>query len=149
MFITVPRLFAWFMLSVAVLGIVRPMSAQERAHHASGVAQFAANQSDFTGSGHATHLGLYTEVGNVSFAPTGTPGVFAVSGWSHYISASGDELHADITGAVDMTTGAIFGTATYVGGTGRFATASGSSQLVGQMLGGGALTITAHGSILY
>ena len=54
-----------------------------------------------------------------------------------------------ITGTVDMGTGAIAATATYAGGTGRFADASGASALTGQMLGGGALTISGVGSISY
>ena len=142
------RLFPLFALLTALALAGRGM-AQDRPLHAAGVAQFAANQSDFTGSGHATHLGHYSEVGTVAFAPTSAPGVFAVTGFSHYIAANGDRLDAALAGTIDMATGAIVATATYVGGTGRFAAATGASTLTGQLLGGGALTIVADGTIHY
>ena len=140
------------LLSALTLALVVPtLAAEVRAqalpHFASGVAQFAANQSDFTGSGHATRLGRYSEVGNVAFTPTATPFVFAVAGWTHYVAADGDELHATVAGTVDMSTGAIVATATYGGGTGRFANASGGAALTGSMLGGGALVIRAAGTL--
>jgi hypothetical protein len=143
------RLFTFVALTLATLSFADRAAAQSRPYHATGTAQFAANQSDFTGSGNATHLGRYTEVGNVAFTPTSTPGVLAVTGWAHYTAANGHQLFALIAGTVDMTTGAITATATYVGGTGNFTNASGSSALAGQMLGGGALAITADGSIGY
>jgi hypothetical protein len=142
------RCFTLFVLAITTLSFASA-SAQARPHLASGFGQFAANQSDFTGGGQATHLGRYTEIGNVTFAPTATPGVFSVSGWSHYTAANGDQLYAVISGTVDFGTGAITATATYVGATGRFANATGSSALLGQLLAGGALTITAVGSISY
>jgi hypothetical protein len=149
MFSSLARLFTAVALTIATVLFADPASAQARPYFAQGTAQFAANQSDFAGSGNATHLGRYTEVGNVTFTPTGTPGVLAVNGWAHYTAANGDVLYAVITGTVDMTTGAINGTATYSGGTGHFVNASGGSTLTGQMLGGGALTITAVGTISY
>jgi hypothetical protein len=149
MFRSFSRLVTLVVLATSTLSFAGHASAQARPHLASGFGQFAANQSDFTGGGHATHLGTYTEIGNVTFAPTPTPGVFLVDGWSHYTAADGDQLYAAISGTVDFGTGAITATATYVGGTGRFANASGSSALLGQLLAGGALTITAVGSISY
>jgi hypothetical protein len=149
MFSSLARLFTAVALTIATVLFAGHASAQSRPHFAQGTAQFAANQSDFTGSGTATHLGRYTEVGNVTFTPTSTPGLLAVSGWAHYTAANGDVLYAALSGTVDMTTGVINGTATYGGGTGHFVNASGSSTLTGQMLGGGALTITAVGSITY
>ena len=143
------RLFTFLALAVPTLLFVGHASAQTKAYHAHGTAQFAPNQSDFTGSGQATHLGNYTEVGHVTFTGTGTPGVLAVNGWAHYTAANGHVLCAAISGTVNQQTGAIQGTATYIGGTGNFANASGSSALTGQMLGGGALTISALGSISY
>ncbi|HZN37364.1 MAG TPA: hypothetical protein VFD82_01100 [Planctomycetota bacterium] len=143
------RLFTFLALAVPTLMFAGHASAQARPYHANGTAQFAPNQSDFTGSGNATHLGSYTEVGHVTFTGTGTPGVLAVNGWAHYTAANGHVLCAAISGTVNQQTGAIQGTATYIGGTGHFANASGSSALTGQMLGGGALTISALGSISY
>jgi hypothetical protein len=142
------RLLSALVLALAVPSLTAAATAQVLPYSANGVAQFAANQSDFTGSGHATHLGRYTETGQVVFTPTANPLVFAVSGSAHYVAANRDELHAAITGTVDMSTGAIVATATYVGGTGRFANASGASLLTGTMLGGGALTIRAAGTLV-
>jgi hypothetical protein len=149
MFRPLARLFTLLALAIPTLSFASPAPAQSTPHFATGFGQFAANQSDFTGGGQATHLGRYTEVGNVTFEATGTPGVFALSGWNHYTAANGDVLCAALTGTVDFRTGAISATATYVGGTGRFVNASGSSALTGQMLGGGALTVTGVGTISY
>lgn len=147
MFRLLIRLFSLLALALPTLSLASHAPAQSKPHFATGFGQFAANQSDFTGGGQATHLGRYTEAGNVTFAPTGTPGVFSVTGWTHYTAANGDQLYAVISGTVDFGSGAITATANYVGGTGRFVDASGSSALTGQMLGGGALTITAVGRI--
>jgi hypothetical protein len=149
MFDFLSRLVACLVLTITTLAFAGNTAAQSKPYRATGAAQFAANQSDFTGVGHATHLGNYTEVGNVAFAPTSTPGVLAVSGWSHYQAANGDLLFALLSGTIDMGTGAITATATYVGGTGRFTNSSGASALSGQMIGGGALTIAAIGSLSY
>jgi len=149
MFRSLTRLLSFLLLTTATLSFAGNAAAQSKPYQATGIAQFAANQSDFTGGGQATHLGKYTEVGHVVFTPTSTPGVFEVDGWSHYTAANGAELFAVLHGSVDMVTGAIIATATYVGGTGLFTHASGSSALAGQMLGGGALTIAAVGSISY
>ena len=143
------RLFTLFALAITALSFASHAPAQSRPHLANGVAQFAPNLSDFTGSGQATHLGNYTEIGHVTFTATGTPGIQTASGWAHYTAANGDRLCAVITGTVDFGTGAITATATYIGGTGRFANASGSSLLIGQLIGGGALTIRAVGNISF
>jgi len=92
------RLFTFLSLAVAMLMFAGHAPAQARAYHAHGSAQFAPNQSDFTGSGNATHLGNYTEVGHVTFTPTSTPGVLAVNGWAHYTAANGQVLCASISG---------------------------------------------------
>jgi hypothetical protein len=122
--------------------------AQSVPHKASGAAQFVS-PNDFIGSGNATHLGKYTEVGNVAFTPTSSPTVLAVDGWSNYTAANGDELHALLHGELDASTGVITVTVSYVGGTGRFLHATGSSNLAGQLLGGGAAVIAVHGNIQY
>jgi hypothetical protein len=122
--------------------------ADQRAYAAAGNAQFV-NNNDFVGSGHATHLGLYTEAGSVTFTPTTTPGVLNISGSVTYFAADGDELTASISGLLDEGTGAISGTLQYVGGTGRFVDVSGSSAIVAQLLGGGAVAASVRGSIDY
>jgi hypothetical protein len=122
--------------------------AQSRPFVAQGTAQFTT-ANDFVGFGHATHLGVYTEVGNVSFTPSQIPGVLDVDGWAHYTAANGDQLYASIHGTLDTTTGQVLATVTYVGGTGRFANATGWSHLDGQMLGGGAISVAVGGTVDY
>jgi hypothetical protein len=134
-------------LAIAVLALQIPATAHPVPYRSQGTAQFAG--TDFVGAGRATHLGRYTEVGTVAFAPTTDPDVLAVSGSIVYTAANGDELHATFAGELNQATGAIAATLTYVGGTGRFEDAAGSSGLTGQMLGGGAASVVVAGSIDY
>ena len=101
------RLFTAVVFTIAALLSAGRAPAQARPYFAQGTAQLAANQSDFTGSGTATHLGKYIEVGNVTFTATGTPGVLAVNGWAHYTAANGDVLCAVISGTVDLASGGV------------------------------------------
>lgn len=85
---------------------------------------------------HLAHLGLSTASAQetVTFTETGTSGVFATT----YTAANGDQLFttASVTGAlVPDQSGLIHfgGTETVTGGTGRFAGASGSFSLVGNV----------------
>lgn len=142
------RLITLLVVAVTTLASSRQASAQSVPYRATGAAQFVS-PTDFVGSGRATHLGIYTEVGSVAFAPTPNPDVLAVTGVSVYTAANGDELHATLNGELNTLTGVITVTVTYVGGTGRFASASGSSSLAGQMLGGGAASIAVAGRIDY
>ena len=132
----------------SALALTGAASAQSVPHHARGGAQFISD-NDFVGGGVATHLGRYSEVGRVTFAPTRIGHILAITGWATYTAANGDELRADISGLLDVTTGEITATLTYVGGTGRFVDASGSSVLVGQMLGGGAVQVAVLGNVEY
>ena len=129
------RLLLSLLVATVLLSFSSIAPAQAVPYRASGGAQFV-NQNDFVGTGHATHLGHYTETGNVSFTPTGNPVVLAVNGWAIYVAANGDQLHAVLSGELNTQTGAITATVRYVGGTGRFDDATGSSKLSGQMLGG-------------
>lgn len=123
-------------------------SAGERAMSSRGRAQFVS-PNDFIGSGQATHLGAYSEVGSAAFAPTPIPGVLALTGWSRYTAANGDQLHATLEGELNTLTGQAQVTIRYVGGTGRFVNASGTALLRGQMLPGGEISIAVEGSIEY
>jgi hypothetical protein len=136
------------MVAVSALALPDRASAQERPHFSRGTAQFVS-PNDFVGTGNATHLGQYSEVGYVTFSPTNDPNVVQIDGWAIYTAANGDELHAIVSGQLDGKTGAITATVTYVGGTGRFADATGSASLAGQLLPGGAVSVAVAGTIDY
>src|SRR4051794_24353638 len=125
---------------VGVLALAAPAQAATRPHVSRGTAQFV-NENDFIGTGTATHMGLYDETGSAHFTPTADPAVLRVDARSIYIAANGDQLHAVITGQLNVSTGAITATVTYVGGTGRFADVGGTASLSGQLLPGGAIEV--------
>jgi len=70
-------------------------------------------------TGQATHLGNYTRTETVVLHSDGTFEAEIV-----FIAANGDELYADAVGGFISPTTAV-GVATFTGGTGRFANASG------------------------
>ena len=136
------------LVATGLLTVTTRASANERPHKSGGTAQFVS-PTDFVGSGQATHLGRYTEVGSAQFSPTTVPGVLQIDAWSVYTAANGDQLYATFTGQLDLLTGAITATVTYVGGTGRFEDAGGSAELSGQMLPDGTITVSVRGTIDY
>ena len=123
-------------------------SAVERAHFSRGTAQFTSLTA-FDGAGNASHLGRYTEEGNVQFSGTADPYVLQIDGSVTYTSDKGDELDATVTGLLNTQTGAITATLTYDGGTGRFEFATGSATLTGQMQFDGTISVTVKGRIDY
>lgn len=138
-----------FVLVVAItLGFAERASAKERPHSSRGTAQFVS-PTEFVGSGNATHLGRYQEAGTVAFHPTGTPGVLHVHGTIVYTAANGSELHAVVAGELNGLTGEVLATVTYVGGTGRFADATGVAALSGTAFPDGSLAVTVKGTIDY
>ena len=142
------RTFALFLAFASVLALATPARAAERRYLSRGTAQFVS-PTDFVGTGIATHLGLYDEAGSVQFSPTADPTVLHLDAESTYTAANGDHLYAVITGQLNGVTGAITATVTYVGGTGRFADASGTATLSGQLLPGGSIEVTVKGTIDY
>ncbi len=144
----VSRLVNIVLLVLSVAALTETASAAVRQYSAGGSAQFVS-PTNFVGAGNATHLGRYTEAGTVSFSPTSDPAVLHVEGTIIYTAANGSELHAVIAGELNGATGRVWATVTYVGGTGRFGHASGSSALTGQVSPGGAISITVRGTIDY
>ena len=136
------------LVATGLLTVTTRASAEERPHKSGGTARFV-NPNDFVGSGEATHLGRYTEVGSAQFSPTADPTVFRIDAWSVYTAANGDQLYATFTGQLNGLTGKITATGTYVGGTGRFDDAGGSATLSGQMLSDGTITVAVAGTINY
>ena len=146
-------LFSWnpftlVLMALTVLTVASSAQAVERPHVSRGTAQFV-NANDFVGTGTATHLGAYDEVGSAQFSPTADSTVLQVDAWSIYTAANGDQLYAVFTGHLDGVTGVLTATATYVGGTGRFANASGTATLSGQLLPGGSIEVATKGTINY
>ena len=142
------RLFAFVLSAIGILAIAAPAPAASLPYASRGTAQFV-NANDFVGTGMATHLGRYDEVGSVQFSPTADPTVLQIDAWAIYTAANGDRLYALFTGHLNGLTGAITATVTYVGGTGRFDDASGTATLSAQLLGGGSIEVAIKGTIDY
>ena len=142
------RLFALLLAAAGVLAMAAPVQAVERPYISRGTAQFVS-ATDFVGAGNATYLGLYSEAGSVQFSPTADPTVLHLEARSTYTAANGDQLYAVFTGQLNGVTGVITATVTYAGGTGRFANASGTASLSGQLGPGGSLEVVVKGSIDY
>lgn len=136
------------LVATVMLAVATRASAEERPHKLRGAAHFVS-PTDFVGSGEATHLGRYAEAGTAQFSRTAVPGVLRVDAWVVLTAADGDQLYETITGELDLRTGAITATVTYVGGTGRFDDAGGSATLSGQMLPDGTIAVAVEGSIDY
>ena len=105
-----------------------------------------------TGSGNATHLGMFTNTGHVDFTPDASnPTILHPSGGGVFTAANGDKLNfVIISGALDLTTGIGTGEFDFTGGTGRFANATGrTSGVIQQNVVTGAYILTLVGNIDY
>jgi hypothetical protein len=105
-----------------------------------------------TGSGNATHLGTFTNTGKVSFTPDpSNPNILLPSGGGVFTAANGDKLNfVIVSGTLDVSTGIGTGDFAFVGGTGRFANATGHvSGVIEQNVVTGAYVLTMVGNIDY
>ena len=105
-----------------------------------------------TGSGNATHLGMFTNTGKVSFTPDASnPNILHPSGGGVFTAANGDKLNfVIISGTLDLTTGIGIGDFEFTGGTGRFANATGrTSGVIEQNVVTGAYELTMVVNIDY
>jgi hypothetical protein len=108
--------------------------------------------ADPTGSGNATHLGVFTNTGHVSFTPDASnPNILHPSGGGVFTAANGDKLNfVIVSGALDVTTGIGTGDFAFTGGTGRFANATGhTTGVIQQNVVTGAYELTMVGNIDY
>lgn len=137
--------------TIPVVAVERPFSLT-----GSGSAAFITDEAGHVigatvnGSGTATHLGLYTNVGRITFTPDpDNPILVHPSGEATVTAANGDKLTFVVEdGVMDVTTGIGTGHFRFVGGTGRFANASGISEyVVVQNLATGAYQLTVVGRI--
>ncbi|MFP4100042.1 hypothetical protein [Coleofasciculus sp.] len=107
---------------------------------------------DINASGIATHLGKWTQIGNLVFTfDQSKPDIIFASGDTTFTAANGDTLEAEIKNSeLDTTTGISTGQFVFIGGTGRFQQAQGSANYtVNQDLDSGAFDVVAQGSIDY
>ncbi|HSK79585.1 MAG TPA: hypothetical protein VLQ45_24230 [Thermoanaerobaculia bacterium] len=143
------RYLKTFTLMLAVLLTASfPAAAIERPFSLSGSGTVI--DGVINASGRATHLGLLTEVGELSFAPdANNPTVVLATGHATFTAANGDKLEALIEdGSLDVTTGIGSGVFRFIGGTGRFEAASGTGDFVVlQNLMTGAFEVTAVGTL--
>ena len=140
-----------------LLGTI-PVSAVERPFSltGSGIGTFITDEAGHVigatvnGSGTGTYLGLYTTVGRITFTPDpDNPILVHPSGEATLTAANGDKLNLIVEdGVMDVTTGIGTGHFRFVGGTGRFANASGITEhVVVQNLVTGAYELTVIGRI--
>jgi hypothetical protein len=139
------------MLGLFLFMATIPVSAVERpfALNGTGVATLIIDDAGHlvgatpTGSGTATHLGQWTVSGNVKYTPDSN-GVLHSSGDATLTAANGDKLQIQIDGILDPVAAVDQGTFYFVGGTGRFEGASGSSNFlvsINPVTGGFELTV--------
>lgn len=143
--------------TLPVLAVDRPFALNGK-----GVATFIIDGAgnlvgaDVTSSSTATHLGLCTTVGRVNYTPANDPehpGRLLSSGSGTITAANGDTVLIEFNGVLDPpqgTTGIDKPVFRFVGGTGRFAGASGTADAVVVVnLLTGAFEITMVGNIDY
>ena len=123
-----PVLFL-LLATISASAIERPFAL-----NGAGVATLVTDESGnllggvATGSGTATHLGQWTVIGNVKYTPDN--GVLRSSGDATITAANGDKLQIQIDGILDPIAAVDQGVFHIVGGTGRFAGASGTANFV-------------------
>lgn len=127
-------------------------SGEERDYRSHSTAVLSLGTGDFVAAGNGTHLGKYTESGNVSIVGGAFP-VFLVAGSATLTDKSGDELCVEIDGVLDFSTGTIIGTISFVGApTGRFENATGSASVVAPFVTDGVtatIDVVVEGTIDY
>jgi hypothetical protein len=159
------NLTVFALAAVLLLGTL-PVIAAERpfALNGKGMASFIIDGAgnligaDVTSTSNATHLGLCTTVGRVNYTPANDPdhpGRQLSSGTGTITAANGDTVLIEFNGVLDppppgSPTAMDKPVFRFVGGTGRFAGASGQADAVVVVnLGTGAFEITMVGNIDY
>ena len=154
--LTVIALAAFLLLgSLPVLAVERPFALNHKGF-APLITDPAGNPigADAVSSGTATHFGLCTIVARVNFSPDpNQPGRLVSSGTGTITSADGEKIQIEFNGGLvpngdgTATDTAVF---RFVGGTGRFAGATGSTNAIVQVnLVTGTFELTMVGNIDY
>jgi hypothetical protein len=115
----------------------------------SGAGQFINGNGDFTASGKASHLGNWSNAGNVQFSNPDADGNSQVTGTVTFTASNGDTLTATITGTFNVLTQQGVGRFDWTGGTGRFAHACGSLSFAIHNLPDGTFVFSGAGSIAH
>src|SRR5262245_26710802 len=151
------------LISIMLLGsysaaaIERPVAIERPfALNGMGRAEFILDETGkpvgatLTAAGTATHLGLWTATGIVRFVEDPEkPGVIRSYGAATIFAANGDRLEVETFGTLDPS-GMDQGEMRIVGGTGRFASASGTPSIVVSINApNGAFELTAVGKIRF
>ncbi len=156
---TVITLIAFLLLgSLPVSAVERPFALNGKGS-ASFIFDGAGNLigADVTSTSNATHLGLCTTIGKVTYTPANDPEHpfrLLSNGSGTITAANGDVIQIEFNGVLDPTPGSSTGIDTptfrFVGGTGRFAGVSGTAEaVVIANIGTGAFEITMVGKIDY
>ena len=139
------RLLAVAVVAISFVTLTDRAAAADRPYKARGLTTITG--LSVSGEGQATHLGHYLEAGSITDVVPIGPGLLAVTAEVTYTTDEGYTLHASAAGTLDLNTGTLAGVLTYDGGTGRFANASGASNLVGLLQPRGAFAVTVLGQI--
>jgi hypothetical protein len=134
-------------------------SGKARPFKATGIPTIVANPDGMSGTfemvGTATHLGNFVFPGTYQVIGVGGPGIFLLHIIGTYTAANGDTIKIDCPDWVsDYSVSPVksYGLVNIIGGTGRFANASGSyvGALLGAVSPGDAPTLfIAQGTIAY
>ena len=138
--------------AISVSAVERPFACS-----GNGIANFVLNDAGIptgatiTASGNGTHLGIWSFAGTLQFTiDASDPRIGHVTGDGGFTAANGDKLYTVLEDAVmDFTTGLGHGKLRFVGGSGRFAGASGITELVVVQSPTGAFEFTTVGTIDY
>lgn len=140
-------------LILLVVGFASPTNAEERAFKARANGEFVIHDGGLTvtieETGFATHLGGYEADGVFVFAGVNADGTFHFITSVTYRAANGDILETTGTADINLLTGITVGEDTFVGGTGRFADATGTIRFVSIATGPTSYHSTLTGSIDY
>jgi len=100
------------------------------------------------GVGTATHLGAITVQRTATLTATSTPGVFDFNGEATLTAASGEKLNSTITGTFNAANGHADLIYQWIGGTGRFEHATGTT-FWSVDVADGEYDVVANGQIIY
>lgn len=143
------------MLALVFLVAASPQpqsSGKARPFKVTGIFTLDAETGTFEVVGNATHLGKFVFPGFSEFVSATDTGLVTLHIYGTYTAANGDTIKVDCPDWVTQYDGSgnpvwSTGTVDIIGGTGRFANASGS--YVGNIFPGDPMPFTANGTISY